>query len=128
MCAVAIQQEIDRHGRAHPEEGVRVRIGLHTGEAIAEGGDLFGRHVILAARIAGHAEGGQILVSNLVCELVAGADDLAFDDGEEVELKGLSGTFFVHEALWGPMAASTLRPAAPGPPARRPIAVPPPPS
>ena len=75
MCAVAIQQEVDRHGRANPAEGVRVRIGLHTGEAIAEGGDLFGRHVILAARIAGYAEGGQILVSHLVRELVAGADD-----------------------------------------------------
>jgi class 3 adenylate cyclase len=128
MCAVAIQQEIDRHGRAHPQEGVRVRIGLHTGEAIAEGGDLFGRHVILAARIAGHAEGGQILVSHLVCELVAGADDLTFDEGEEVELKGLSGTFFVHTAQWGPMAASTLRPEPSGPPMRRPMAVPPPPS
>ena len=84
-----------------PTRAVRVRIGLHTGEAIAEGGDLFGRHVILAARIAGHAEGGQILVSQLVCELVAGADDLAFDEGEEVELKGLSGTFFVHRGAVG---------------------------
>ncbi len=113
MCAVAIQQEVDRHGRAYPAQGVRVRIGLHTGEAIAEGGDLFGRHVILAARIAGYAEGGQILVSHLVRELVAGADDLAFDDPEEVELKGLSGTFLVCGVQWGPMAVSTLRPSAP---------------
>ncbi len=127
MCAVAIQQEVDRHGRAFPAQGVRVRIGLHTGEAIAEGGDLFGRHVILAARIAGHAEGGEILVSRLVCELVAGAENLTFDESEEVELKGLSGTFFVHRVQWGPMAASTLRPTPSGPP-RRPLAVPPPPT
>ena len=84
--------------------------------------------MILAARIAGYAEGGQILVSHLVRELVAGADDLTFDEGEEVELKGLSGTFFVHTAQWGPMAASTLRPEPSGPPMRRPMAVPPPPS
>jgi class 3 adenylate cyclase len=126
MCAVAIQQEVDRHGRANPAEGVRVRIGLHTGEAIAEGGDLFGRHVILAARIAGYAEGGQILVSHLVRELVAGADDLSFDDPEEVELKGLSGTFLVCGVQWGPMAVSTLRPERSAPP-RRPTPTPPPP-
>ena len=125
-CAVAIQQEVDRHARAHPDQAVRVRIGLHTGEAISEGGDLFGRHVILAARIAGRAEGGEILVSHLVCELVAGADDIAFDEGEEVELKGLSGTFFVHQVQWGPMAAPTLRPDSSTPP-RRPIPTPPPP-
>ena len=126
-CAVEIQQEVDRHGHVHPDQGVRVRIGLHTGEAIAEGGDLFGRHVILAARIAGHAEGGEILVSHLVCELVAGADDITFDEGEEVELKGLSGTFIVHQVQWGPMAASTLRPERSAPP-RRPTPTPPPPS
>ena len=55
-----------RAGRERePVEGerVRVRIGLHTGEAIREEGDFFGRSVILAARIAAQARGGEILVS-----------------------------------------------------------------
>ena len=36
-------------------ETLRVRMGLHTGEVIAEEGDYFGKNVILAARIAGQA-------------------------------------------------------------------------
>ena len=43
---------------------IRVRIGLHVGEAINVHGDLFGKHVILAARIADAAQGGQILASS----------------------------------------------------------------
>src|SRR3989337_1646141 len=38
-------------------EPIRVRIGLHTGEVIREGEDFFGKHVNLAARIAGPASG-----------------------------------------------------------------------
>ena len=38
-------------------------MGLHTGEVIAEEGDFFGKNVILAARIAAQANGGEILVS-----------------------------------------------------------------
>ena len=73
------------------EEPIRVRMGLHTGEAIKDGDDLFGKHVNLAARIAGQAEGGDILASSLLKELAASAGDIAFSEGREVELKGLSG-------------------------------------
>ena len=33
-CAIAIQQNFAIHEEAHPDEPIRVRIGLHTGEAI----------------------------------------------------------------------------------------------
>eukprot|EP00760_Papus_ankaliazontas_P033217 PhM_4_TR6242/c0_g1_i1/m.86688 len=52
--------------------GLRVRIGMHTGEAIEQSDlithrkDYFGTAVILAARIASRARGGQILISNSV--------------------------------------------------------------
>ena len=48
-------------------------MGLHTGEAIKEGEDFFARHVNLAARIAGQAQGDEILVSSLLKALVEGA-------------------------------------------------------
>jgi len=78
-------------------EPIRVRIGLHTGEAIKEGdaggrADFFGKNVILAARIAGQAKGGEILVSSLLKELTESGGDIRFGDGREVELKGLSGS------------------------------------
>ena len=63
---------------------------------IAEAGDFFGRSVILAARIAAQAVGGEILVSEALRE--AAADRFGFDDGRELELKGLAGTHTVYRA------------------------------
>ena len=50
-------------------------MGLHTGEVIAEEGDFFGKNVILAARIAAQAGGGEILVSEQMREAAEGHRD-----------------------------------------------------
>jgi adenylate cyclase len=100
--AVAAQQRLAEHSAADPDRAIRVRMGLHTGEAIADpSGDLFGRHVIKAARIANLAAGGQILVSATVREIATGHQGLEFSDGEMVELKGLDGVHTIHEAYAG---------------------------
>ena len=77
-----------------------MRIGLHTGEAIKEGDDFFGKHVNLAARVAGQAQGGEILVSSLLKELTESAGEFAFGDGRAVGLKGLKGKHSVFEVVW----------------------------
>jgi len=98
-CAVEMQRALaERNDGA--EEPIRVRIGLHTGEAIKEGEDFFGKHVILAARIAGQASGGEVLVSSLLKELTESAGDVEFGEGREVELKGLAGLHRVFEVVW----------------------------
>jgi class 3 adenylate cyclase/tetratricopeptide (TPR) repeat protein len=99
-CAIEVQRAFAEHGEESPEERIRVRMGLHTGEAIAEEGDFFGRNVILAARIAARASGEEILVSEALREQADGEDGLAFDDGRELELKGLAGTHTVYRAEW----------------------------
>ena len=100
--AVAAQQRLAEHSAADPDRAIRVRIGLHTGEAITDpSGDLFGRHVIKAARIANLAAGGQILVSATVREIATGHQGLEFSDGEMVELKGLDGLHTIHEVYAG---------------------------
>ena len=86
-----------------PEGGadpIHVRIGLHSGAAIKEGEDFFGKNVILAARIAGEARGGEVLVSSLLKELTESAGDIRFGEGREVELKGLSGLHRVLDVVW----------------------------
>jgi class 3 adenylate cyclase len=99
--AVAVQRRLAEHERRDPDRAVRVRIGLHTGEVITDAsGDLFGRHVNKAARVANLAAGGQILVSGTVREIASGDRDVEFGDGVEVELKGLDGTHVVHELFW----------------------------
>ena len=67
-------------------------VHLHTGEAIKEGEDFFGKSVILSARIASQAIGEQILVSSLLKALVESSGEFEFDHGREIELKGLAGT------------------------------------
>jgi class 3 adenylate cyclase len=109
-CAVAIQRAFAAHRSSHCGR-LRVRIGLHTGETIKEDNDFYGRNVIVAARIADQARGGEILVSSLVKELVESASDISFEQDREVELKGLLDTKRIFRVAWD------RRPEAP--PARR---------
>lgn len=85
-CSVDLQRELSKR---HNE--IRVRIGIHAGKSVRRGDDLFGRNVAMAARVAGQARGGEVLVSESVREVVTDADVL-FDAGRDVELKGFSGT------------------------------------
>ena len=89
-CARAIQGEIDR-AFAADSPPIRVRIGVHTGDALHEADRFFGTTVHYAARVASQALGGEVLVSNLVRELVAGPE-IDFLESREVELKGLDGS------------------------------------
>ncbi len=100
LCAVAIQRALAADAECNPDEPIRVRIGVHTGEALKDADRFFGRTVILAARIAALAQGGDILASALVKDLAAHAGDLRFEDGREVELKGISGTHRVYRVPW----------------------------
>ena len=68
-----------------------MRMGLRTGEFVQEMDDFFGKNVILASRIADQADGGEILVSLLLKELTNSAGDIQFGEGQERDLKGLSG-------------------------------------
>ena len=98
-CAMAIQRGIAERN-ATADETIEVRAGLHTGEVVEEDGDFYGRHVNLAARIASHANGGQILVSALLKELTDSAGDIDFDGGTDVELKGISVSQRVFAVAW----------------------------
>jgi class 3 adenylate cyclase len=90
-CAQSIQHEIEGAfaGLAPP---IRLRIGIHTGDAIKDADHFFGTTVHYAARVASHAVGGEVLVSSTVRELVLGvAPGVTFLEGRDVELKGLAG-------------------------------------
>ena len=98
--ATTVRRRLAEQWPRGPGLELRVRMGLHTGEAIADpSGDLIGRHVIKAARIANLARGGQILVSETVREIASGDHGLTFGDGVPVELKGLDGVHLVHEVF-----------------------------
>jgi DNA-binding NarL/FixJ family response regulator len=99
-CAVAVQRALPLETAAD----LRVRMGMHTGEPAVTEDDLHGRTVVKAARIADMAHGGEVLVSGIVRELAQADEDLDdeiwFDEGREVELRGLRGKHLVLAAEW----------------------------
>jgi predicted ATPase/class 3 adenylate cyclase len=86
---------------------VRVRMGLHTGEALFAAGHYIGMAVHRAARIAAAAHGGQVLVSQAVRELLTDeeVDGLTFRDLGEHRLKDLTGPQRLYQLLNGEIRA-----------------------
>jgi pimeloyl-ACP methyl ester carboxylesterase/class 3 adenylate cyclase len=70
--------------------GLEVRAGLHTGECEVMGDKLGGIAVHIGARVAALAQGGEVLVSSTVKDLVAGSG-LRFQDRGVHALKGVPG-------------------------------------
>jgi class 3 adenylate cyclase/pimeloyl-ACP methyl ester carboxylesterase len=82
-CALAF-------GTAAKQIGLPVRAGLHTGEIEMRGSDIGGIAVHAAARVMAQCQSGEVLVSRVVTDLVAGAG-LKFSERGSYELKGLPG-------------------------------------
>lgn len=99
--AVDTQRALAVYESANPMAGLSVRIGIHTGEAVhGDDGDLFGRHVVMASRVADQADGGEILVSSLVREIVETRGDIIFGESRCGVLKGLGGEHVLHRVVW----------------------------
>ena len=99
-CAIGIQRSLHDLNRQHPAEAVKLRIGLHTGEAILADNDLFGTSVDAAARIMAKADAEQILVSDVVRTVLGAAKDLVFKDHKRVSLKGFPERWRLWEVPW----------------------------
>ncbi len=103
-CAVAVQRGLVRGRGPMKNNPIRVRIGIHTGKAVAKEGDLYGRNVAMAARVAQQAKGGEVLVSgSLASNVDLGEQDdgagISWGAAREVELKGLGSEELV-EVSW----------------------------
>lgn len=106
-AAVDVQRRIARARPGSRLGGVRVRIGVHRGPAVHRGGDLFGRNVAYAARVADLAAGGEVLVSDAALTALEShreedpeAAEIVVVDSREAELKGVPGTQVVHNLAW----------------------------
>jgi class 3 adenylate cyclase len=99
QCAQAIQDAVAAELDDHPDGPIRVRIGIHTGEAIRDESDFYGKNVVIAARIADQARGGEILASSVVKQLTESAGDVGFEEAREMELAGLAGSHAVYKVV-----------------------------
>jgi adenylate cyclase len=100
-AACDIQRALAEVGRGKLA-GVQVRIGAHRGSAVHRDGDLFGRNVAYAARVAAEADGGEVLVSDAVLDApdALGDDAVSVVEVREAELKGIPGVQRLHVLAW----------------------------
>jgi predicted ATPase/class 3 adenylate cyclase len=98
-CAIAIQQAFAQYNAEHPTTTIRVRVGINAGEPITTEGRLFGTSVHAAFRICTRAQPGQILISDVVRQLVAG-HSFVFADRGRVPLRGFRGRAQLYEVQW----------------------------
>ena len=90
-CAVKVQQQILTHDDDQPADRViRFRVGINIGDAIADGTDLHGDAVNVAARLQAECPPGDICVSRSVRDHVHGRLDLTFEERGALSLKNIA--------------------------------------
>jgi len=98
---VAMQQAIFGHNRTAEAE-LAIRVGVAIGEVDEEDGDFFGEPVVEAARLCAKADGGQILVTELVRVLAGRRTVHEVVSVGALELKGLPEPVEAVEVRWSP--------------------------
>src|SRR5690242_6582777 len=90
-CAVKVQQQVPIHDGDQPaDRAIRFRMGINLGDAIADGTDLHGEAVNVAARLQAECPPGGICVSRSVRDHVHGRLDLEFEALGTLKLKNIS--------------------------------------
>ena len=80
QCAVETQQELSGYNGGLPEpQRMRFRIGIHLGDVMVEGDDVYGDGVNITARLQELAEPGGILISGPVYDQVHNKLSIGFD-------------------------------------------------
>jgi class 3 adenylate cyclase len=98
--AIEIQRTFAGRALAALGEPLRVRTGVHSGFVIVNANDYMGRNVVLAARIADRAQGGEILVSSALKEYTETDRSFRFELRGEYHFKGVLGEHVVYSVDW----------------------------
>jgi adenylate cyclase len=101
QCAVALQEGLAQRGTSvPPDRRIELRIGIHTGDVVVDGDDIFGESVNIAVRVHTLAEPGGICVTGRVQEELAGRVELRFRDIGEQRLRHIGRPVRVWQ--WAP--------------------------
>jgi adenylate cyclase len=110
-CASEWQRGMTERYVGRSDDRIEFRIGVHQGDIVVEGDDIFGDGVNVAARLEGLAEPGGICVSARVQEDATGKVDLIFDDLGDQNLKNIARPIRVYRVHLA--AAKTTSPLTP---------------
>jgi len=69
--------------------GLPLHLGLHAGDVIREGNNVYGGALNIASRISSQSAPGEVLVSDIVRCLARTSADVRFEDRGEQALKGV---------------------------------------
>ncbi len=89
-CAVAVQRGAAAAAAGPPERRIEFRVGVNVGDVLADGDDIHGDSVNIAARLEGIAEPGGICLSAAAYEQVRGKIEIAVADMGEQDLKNIA--------------------------------------
>ena len=105
-CAVEIQRAMaDRSPEVPEDKRITFRIGVNLGDVIADGGDIYGDGVNIAARLEALAEPGGLCISRTVRDQIRDKLGYAFDDIGEQEVKNIARPLRVYALSVGAVAA-----------------------
>src|SRR5215216_3166607 len=100
-AAIEFQQAMAEANSGLPTDAALVfRMGLHLGDLIVDGDDLYGDGVNVAARLEGEAPAGGILISRNVRDAVAGRVKAAFEDLGGLSLKNIERPVQAFSVRW----------------------------
>jgi TolB-like protein/Tfp pilus assembly protein PilF len=102
-ATIEFQQAMAEANSDQPADAALVfRIGLHLGDLIVDGDDLYGDGVNIAARLEAEAPPGGIIISRTVHEAVAGRLKATFDDLGSLALKNIDRAVQAFDVKWEP--------------------------
>jgi adenylate cyclase len=102
QCAVETQQELSHYNGPLPEaRRMRFRIGIHLGDVMVEGDDVYGDGVNIAARLQELAGPGGILISGPVYDQVHNKLSIGFDFLGQQHLKNVANPVTGYRILQG---------------------------
>ena len=102
-AAIEFQQGVVEINRDQPADAALVfRMGLHLGDLIVDGDDLYGDGINIAARLETEAPPGGILISRTVHESVFGRVKATFDDRGNLPLRNIERAVQAFEVKWDP--------------------------
>lgn len=95
-----VLQEDVTEGVAEPGSTLAIRVGMHFGPAILEGGDVYGDAVNVAARMAAQAKGGQIITTQTTVEMLAPVLRASTRYVDRAPIKGKKEEIDIFEIIW----------------------------
>ena len=105
-CAVAVQEGLAEANESLPEDRrLQFRIGIHVGDVMVRGGDLFGDGVNIAARLQALAEPGGAVISGVAHDYVRKALPLTYADLGPQPVKNIDEPVRAYRVITGSRAS-----------------------